>query len=345
MKKKATAIAFLLASLVTSVQANAENRWYMGTKMGWSHLNLMKHEKSSKQSDHNLINKKESAPIVGLFLGYNLNSHIGFEIANDTTGFHPYLMFNKKDKSSQFNNIQLSTKLSYPMTKSINVYTQVGGLLFWEDMSSKEDLKHIFTKHTSVIPSVSLGAEYIINKTFITRLDYTWKNSFKNIIHTPIKSKSGDLSFSFGWKFGNPHIHDIVSLYSSEISEKPYVTLNESINFPFDSTEIQQNNCEKLYKLDAKIKKMKLKNISIVLSGYSDRIGDDHYNQMLSEERAYNVKDYFISRGLPNSAITVQGLGNSYPMTNQACKNVDNHDLLVNCLAPDRRVDIEIIAE
>ncbi|CAL4322577.1 outer membrane beta-barrel protein [Buchnera aphidicola] len=344
MKKRATAIAFLLASLVTSMQANAENQWYMGTKLGWSYLNLLSKDENAKTVENNITKNKLSAPITGLFLGYNFNPYFGLEMSNDTTGSHPHLIFKKKTDLLQLGSLQLSTKFSYPMEKNFNLYTNVGGVLFWEDFSSKQDFKNIFSKDSKVIPSISLGAEYVTDDDFITRVDYTWKNHFKNIFQSPFESKTGDISVSFGWKFGNSKMNETASLYSNAISPKPYITINETIHFPFENSDIQSNGCEKLHKLDAKIKNMKLKNISIVLSGYTDRMEDARYSQILSEERAYNVRDYFVSQGFSRNTITLQGLGNSFSTTEKICKNLKNTDLLMNCLSPDRRVDIEVLA-
>ena len=344
MKKRAFAIAFLLASLFTSVQAEEKNGWYLGTKIGWSHFNPLKYNVNNFQPiQENASKENLSAPIFGVFLGYEFNPYLGFEIENDTNGFFPHWMFQKNKEHLQVNSIQLATKFSYPITEDFHLYTRLGGTVFWDNLASKQDLKNIISKESSLLPSISLGAEYVFNKKFITRLDYTWKNNIKNIIESSIKPSSGDAVLSFGWKFGESNINDVFSSYNSELNQQ-YSVLNENINFPFNSTELKPVSYDKLSKLDDDIKSMKLQNVSIVLSGHSDRIGNQEYNQKLSEDRAYSIKNYLTSRGFSRNQITVQGMGKLYPLTDQVCKDIENRPLLISCLAPDRRVEIEVLS-
>lgn len=346
MKKRAFAIALLLASFITSVPAEEQNGWYLGTKVGWSHFNPLNYDVNSSQVTNNdFLKESFSAPIVSLFLGYEFNPYFGLEIENDTNGFFPHFMFQKNKEHMQFNSVQLATKLSYPITNDFHLYTKLGGIVLWDDLGSKNTLQNIFNKDSALFPSVSLGAEYVFNEKFITRLDYTWKNSVKNIVYSSIKPSSGDAVLSIGWKFGTSSINNIFSPDDSELLNTQYSVLNENINFPFNSAELKPIAYDKLNKLDGDIKDMKLKNISIVLLGHSDKIGNQEYNQKLSEDRAYSIRNYLTSRGFSREQITVKGMGNLYPLTNQVCKDIENRPLLVSCLAPDRRVEIEVLSD
>ncbi|QIQ41917.1 MAG: OmpA family protein [Buchnera aphidicola (Microlophium carnosum)] len=346
MKKRALAIVLLLVSLVTSIQAEENNGWYLGTKMGWSHINPLKYDVNNSQVSKNddILTENFSTPILGLFLGYELNPYFSFEIENDTNGFFPCFMFQQNKEYAQSNSVQLATKLSYPITDDFYFYTRLGGTVSWDDLTSKNSLYHFFSKDSAIVPSVSLGAEYIFNEKFITRLDYTWRNSIKNILASSIKPPLGDAVLSIGWKFGKSNISNVFSSDDSELLNSQYSVLNENINFPFNSTELKPIAYDKLNKLEDDIKDMKLKNFSIILLGHSDRIGSREYNQKLSEDRAYTIKNYLTSQGVDRNKITVKGLGNLYPLTNQVCKDIENKPLLVSCLAPDRRVEIEVLS-
>ena len=81
---------------------------------------------------------------------------------------------------------------------------------------------------------------------------------------------------------------------------------------------------------------------SAVVLGYTDRIGSDAYNQQLSEKRAQSVVDYLVSKGIPASKISARGMGESNPVTGNTCDNVKARAALIDCLAPDRRVEIEV---
>ncbi|AEO08124.1 OmpA family protein [Buchnera aphidicola] len=352
MKKKAYAIIFfLLASLVTSVYAeeNNQNRWYMGTKMGWSNvnpftgnINIFKIKKENILDD--ILSNKLSAPILGLFLGYQFNPYFSLEVENNTNGFFPHLIFQKNKSIMQHNTMKIATKLSYPIIDELNLYTKLGGEIVWNDLISKNVFTNIFSKDSALSSSLSLGAEYVFNDSLITRLDYNWKNSFKNIINHSIKPDLGDAVFSIGWKFGKSNTNDIFSSYDPEFLNTQYSVLNENITFPFDSTELKPNAYDKLNKLSEDIRKMKLKDISIILLGHTDKIGNKKYNQKLSEDRAYSIKNYLTSKGFSRDIIIVRGVGELYSLTDQVCNDIDDKSLLISCLAPDRRVEIEVLS-
>lgn len=76
--------------------------------------------------------------------------------------------------------------------------------------------------------------------------------------------------------------------------------------------------------------------------GFTDRIGSDAYNRGLSEKRAQSVVDYLISKGIPSNKISARGMGESNPVTGNTCDNVKPRAALIECLGPDRRVEIEV---
>jgi len=79
---------------------------------------------------------------------------------------------------------------------------------------------------------------------------------------------------------------------------------------------------------------------SILVVGHADRIGSDEYNQKLSERRANSVKEYLASAAnIPANRISADAKGESEPVTRaEDCKG----NGVVACLAPDRRVHIEV---
>lgn len=62
----------------------------------------------------------------------------------------------------------------------------------------------------------------------------------------------------------------------------------------------------------------------------------------LSERRAQSVVDYLISKGIPADKISARGMGESNPVTGNTCDNVKQRAALIDCPAPDRRVEIEV---
>lgn len=75
--------------------------------------------------------------------------------------------------------------------------------------------------------------------------------------------------------------------------------------------------------------------------GFTDRLGRDSYNNALSQRRADGVKRYLVSRGVPEDAILTAGRGAAEPVV--TCPGTKSR-AVVQCLAPNRRVRIEVIA-
>jgi OOP family OmpA-OmpF porin len=84
---------------------------------------------------------------------------------------------------------------------------------------------------------------------------------------------------------------------------------------------------------------------TVTVEGNTDRLGTEAFNQKLSEERATAVKVYL--EGAPEMAgmaINVSGKGESNPVTLAGdCVGTKATKALVACLAPDRRVDVEVV--
>jgi OmpA-OmpF porin, OOP family len=75
------------------------------------------------------------------------------------------------------------------------------------------------------------------------------------------------------------------------------------------------------------------------VTGHTDRVGSDAANQKLSEARANAVKSYLQGKGL--SGVAAVGAGESQPVTT-ACSDKQPKAKLAACLAPDRRVVVDI---
>jgi outer membrane protein OmpA-like peptidoglycan-associated protein len=54
--------------------------------------------------------------------------------------------------------------------------------------------------------------------------------------------------------------------------------------------------------------------LNVDVDGFTDSVGSDTSNQLLSENRATSVRDYLVSQGVSAGSITAKGLGNSQPV-------------------------------
>jgi OOP family OmpA-OmpF porin len=74
----------------------------------------------------------------------------------------------------------------------------------------------------------------------------------------------------------------------------------------------------------------------VMVTGHTDRLGSEEYNQKLSERRANQVRDYLISQGVEANRLQAVGKGESEPVV--ACDGVKGRKKLIECLQPNRRV-------
>jgi OOP family OmpA-OmpF porin len=116
------------------------------------------------------------------------------------------------------------------------------------------------------------------------------------------------------------------------------VTLSATELFEFDRADLRQPQA----RLDEIAQALSSGNFNgnITVTGYTDRLGSDSYNQKLSERRAEAVRNYLVGKGVPANRLTAVGKGESNPVVN--C-NDRNQAALIACLAPNRRVEVEEI--
>jgi OOP family OmpA-OmpF porin len=85
---------------------------------------------------------------------------------------------------------------------------------------------------------------------------------------------------------------------------------------------------------------------TMLVTGHTDRLGSQQYNQKLSEKRAEVVKSYLVSKGVPVDKIETMGAGKTQPATGvPKCDDKLPKKKLIECLAPHRRVTIDVTAE
>jgi len=119
------------------------------------------------------------------------------------------------------------------------------------------------------------------------------------------------------------------------------ITVAADALFDFNKAVLRPAGKEKLDELVSKAQAIKLEVILAV--GHTDRIGGDAYNQKLSEKRAAAVKEYLVAKGIEANRVYTEGKGEKQPVTGDKCKGNAKTKALIDCLQPDRRVDIEVI--
>ena len=82
---------------------------------------------------------------------------------------------------------------------------------------------------------------------------------------------------------------------------------------------------------------------AVVVTGHTDRIGSQQANQKLSEQRAEAAKTVLVRDvGVPADKIETLGMGKTLPIKSCPDAEYKTQAALVECLAPNRRVVINI---
>ncbi|MGQ0858254.1 OmpA family protein [Acinetobacter baumannii] len=126
-----------------------------------------------------------------------------------------------------------------------------------------------------------------------------------------------------------------------KVSIKRY-SLGADALFAFDKRDLQNLNPKgraDLDRLSLELSSFKTLN-SIKVLGYTDRLGAPNYNLKLSQDRADTVKQYLIYKGVNPQIISAIGYGPENPV--KECANNISRNELISCLAPNRRVVIEV---
>ncbi|KAF0814263.1 Outer membrane protein A [Andreprevotia sp. IGB-42] len=119
-------------------------------------------------------------------------------------------------------------------------------------------------------------------------------------------------------------------------------TLRTDVLFDFNKSSLKPQGKDALDKLYEEVKGMDPKEGSAVVVGFTDRIGSEKYNLDLGYRRAKAVVDYLVTKGAPADKISAESRGKNDPVTGDTCDKVKPRSKLIECLAPDRRVEIEI---
>ncbi|MGQ7808104.1 porin OmpA [Hafnia alvei] len=339
MKKTAIALAVALAGFATVAQAAPkDDTWYVGGKLGWSHYydNSINHFGSTNVRPDQLGG--------GAFFGYQANPYLGFEMGYDWLGRMEYRGNNNGAFKSQ--GVQLAAKLSYPIADDLDIYTRLGGMVWRADGSANSEARgrYIDSHDTGVSPLAAIGVEYALNKDWATRLDYQFVSNIGDANETAARPDNTLLSVGVTYRFGQDEAAPVVAPAPAPapVVETKRFTLKSDVLFNFNKATLKPQGQQALDQMYSQLSNLDPKDGSVVVLGYTDRIGSEQYNQKLSEQRAQSVVDYLVSKGIPADKISARGMGKADPVTGSTCDNVKARAALIDCLAPDRRVEIEV---
>jgi outer membrane protein OmpA-like peptidoglycan-associated protein len=124
-----------------------------------------------------------------------------------------------------------------------------------------------------------------------------------------------------------------VAVVEEVVVVKEETIVIRDVHFEFDSARLTAADKAKLDTIATRLKQ-EAPSAQLRVTGHTDSVGSDAYNQRLSEKRARSVTEYLISAGVPRSSfVSVVGAGESQPVADN--KTADGR-------AMNRRTEIKI---
>lgn len=332
---KKTLIALAVSSVVAfgSVAYAAEaETGYVGAKVGWSHT-----ESHSGRNAVGVRHNRNNNWDYGIYGGYNFTSFLGLEAGYTYFGnfSNKGIYEGKRLGKHTLHGVELASLLAIPFNDTDDVFFKVGGLII-----NNHDKAFGHTE-TKTAPLLGLGTRIAFGD-FITRLEYNYAHKITDSTYG-YQPDLSTINFGLEWKFGGAKPAPVVAPVEQPktVVVSKNISLDSEALFGFNSSKLSAEGKQSVASVTKEINDNNLKDVRIDVEGHTDRIGSDKYNLELSKKRARAVVEEFIADGVDPSTITAEGYGKTRPVTGDKCNGIKNRKALVECLAPDRRVEVK----
>ena len=351
------ALAVMVSPLVSAQDAG----WYVGANAGKSAATIddagIKSNLAGQGLTTSSISDRDSSTGYKIFGGYQFNPNFALEGGYFDLGKFGYtattVPAGTLNGDIKIRGLNLDAVGTLPLSDKFSVLGRVGmnyanttgkfagtgPVNVVNPSPSKRDLNY----------KVGLGVQYAFTEALAMRAEVE-----RYRINDAVRNK-GDIdviSVGLVYRFGGK-THQAVQTKAAYVPEPvrevvvaapptprfEKYTLAASELFGFDSAELppQQPKLEEI----AKALTDSSENQNVVITGYTDRLGATQYNQELSDRRALAVKNYLASKGVDANRLTAVGKGEADPVV--VCGPMKRVDL-INCLEPNRRVEIAPIS-
>ena len=220
--------------------------------------------------------------------------------------------------------------------------------LVTETIGLQADIRHVWSKAeaTGVFGAAGIKDEETVGNTYLNLgILFNFGAPKKVAVAEPVMPESGLPDVA---PYDDEPVGELMDPALQAPEEPVYgpdkpafakIALQAEVLFGFDKANLKDEG-KKILDVEV-VEKMKAHpEVELVLiTGHTDRIGDDKYNQRLSERRAAAVKKYIASQGIEENRLHAVGKGETEPVAD--CKGVRGKKL-IECLQPNRRVVVEI---
>ena len=322
---------FVASAMSVSASANDAEGAFLGAGFGGNNY--------SELGDVGTATKS-STPSAHVFGGYTFNEYIGAEAGYNWLG-------NGRVDNERFkaHGANVSLLPRYPLTEELSLLGELG-VMRWNVANELTDVSDF-----GVSPIFGIGLAYRVSDPVDLQVRYRHIDGIGDAKtgETDSESLGFDVVYyptrtSTPAPVATPAPAPVVAPAPAPqpVEETKTFTLTSDVLFDFGKATLKPAGVTALSQLYNQIQTLEMTDKNIVVYGYTDRIGSDAYNLKLSQERAKTVSSFLTSKGLSATRITAVGRGEADPVSPASCNAVKAKKNLIVCLAPDRRVSVEV---
>lgn len=214
---------------------------------------------------------------------------------------------------------------------------------FTDNVGLQADIRHVWSRAKATATAAGFNDTQTIGNNYLNLgLVFNFGAPKKMAAAEPVVPESNLADIAPTDDEALPAMMDATPEEPAQGPDKPAfgkISLQAEVLFDFDKAVLKDSG-KKILDVEV-VEKMKAHpEVELVLiTGHTDRIGTDQYNQRLSERRAAAVKQYVASQGVAENRLHAVGKGEKEPI--ESCKGVRGKKL-IDCLQPNRRVVVEI---
>ena len=125
------------------------------------------------------------------------------------------------------------------------------------------------------------------------------------------------------------------------VVETKRFTLKSDVLFTFNKSTLKPEGQQALDQLYSQLSSMDPKDGSVVvLASPTASVQTSTTRNCL--RNVLSLLSTTVSKGIPANKISARGMGESNPVTGNTCDSVKGRNALIDCSAPDRRVEIDV---
>ena len=172
--------------------------------------------------------------------------------------------------------------------------------------------------HTT-FANIGAGAKYYITENFFAKASVDGMHGFDN--HQSEWMAGVGVGLNFGGKkaVAAPVVAPVEPVYEEEVVEAETVRVELDVKFDFDKAQVKQDSYSDIENLAEFMKQFP--QTSTTVEGHTDSVGNDAYNQKLSERRAGAVRDVLVNQyGVDANRVNAVGYGEAHPVADNATR-------------------------